>query len=377
MFGQDKNQIQVSKKTDKIKDYTPPIHTMKKDVKGIKVEEKTLTPEKPAFQSESSSFSSATKTTGGSFTGESPFLDQEDKKSIPATAKIEKESLLTNKNELHFEENSKRGLGKAVVAAVIIFIILLLGAGGYYFWITRMNNSSQQSDEIETFTPELVAIPSQPETSPDFSTDKPNYLSLDIQDGNTQPLKNILENYSHKITKSNQGLPVEFIPTDAQNNPLDFSKFAQTFGINLPQDILSTLEPGFSLFIYDNGMPRTGLGVSVKDSSRLQTLLLTEEINLPQELQPLFLADSFTFNNNPFKNSLYREIPIRYSNIISPEELSIDYTIYKDYLLIGTTKDTLRAMIDYVDKQTNPTTPNGASAEQPIEGFGEQTVDNL
>ena len=77
----------------------------------------------------------------------------------------------------------------------------------------------------------------------------------------------------------------------------------------------------------------------------MKNLLLAEEVNLPDQLSPLFFTTGYQ-KNKPFNTNTYKTLEIRFSNIISPEKLSIDYAILENKLLIGTTKATIRALID-------------------------------
>lgn len=89
--------------------------------------------------------------------------------------------------------------------------------------------------------------------------------------------------------------------------------------------------------------------IPAQNSAKLKESLLPAEKTLIKSLNPLFLFQEITFDNNPFSSSSYGESSIRYKNL-SPE-LSIDYSITNDKLAIGTSKMTLRAIIDYQKKK--------------------------
>lgn len=312
------------------------INTMKKDLEELKHP-----------QPENANISLASKTPEkipGSISSQekpSPFLSNESWNEQREKDKQE---------EAHLEENGKKGgVGKAVIIGIIIFIILAAGAGGYYYWATRININKEKS-ELPATTDNQA---NTQETLPALSADNPNYLSLDIDNSDSAKIKEEIKNYAKKVSALNTDSAVEFIITDSQNNPVAFQKFSQVMGIIFPENITPALGTDFSLYIYnDNGKPRIGLVINVSNESALKTALLAEEPNLPKKLEPIFLATSYTLSNSySFNSSSYGQSQIRYANITSSENLSTDYSIYNSQLLIGTTKTTLRKMIDYIDAQ--------------------------
>ena len=319
---------------------TMPIHTMKEDLEN----EKNPHPENKNIASELE----APKKTENRTTPEktSPFLSSQ---SWNEQRKEDK------KEEAHLETEIKthKAMGKAVVIGTIIFIILVLAAGGYYYWAVKINGSLKEAS-----LPEISAeqIPTPIETSPDIIADKPNYLSLDIDNSNSAAIKEEIKTYAAKAAKLNTISPIEFIITDKQNNPVSFQKFSQAMEITLPENIISIIGTDFSLYIYsDNNQARIGLSLPVSDESTLKTTLLQEEPNLPKELEPIFLAESYALTDiYNFNASIYDNlsIPVRYANITSPEDLSVDYAIFNNQLFIGTTKMTLRAILDYFNQQS-------------------------
>ncbi len=244
-------------------------------------------------------------------------------------------------------------LGKLTITAVIAFIFLAVAFGGYYFWITRMDNE-QPAENIP-----LPSIPSS-ETSPNFAIGKPNYLSLDIENYDKDRIKKTLQDYAIKVSKIEATSPVEFIITDSGNNPVNFSVFAQKLGLTLSEDILLQLNSDFSLYIYTNqDKTRLGLSISIKNPEQLKINIIEEEKNLVKELEPLYLASDYILSEDKsFDSAIYNAATIRYINITSPEDLSADYAIYNNQLIIGTTKLTMHSIIDYIDQQNSQSVDN-------------------
>jgi hypothetical protein len=262
----------------------------------------------------------------------------------------------TVKNEIILK---KKTGSKHIVSVIIILLILLLaGGGGYYFWTAKMAPPPKTAaSQKQNSSPE-------PATLPAIATDKPNYLSIDLKNPDTEAIKKVLMDYANKVTQSKTAAPVAFIVTDPQNNPVSFQDFGKAAGLTLPPKLLAQLGPGFTLYMYnDAGHTRIGLAVAEKSDVQLTAALTQEEPNLIQDLKPLLLASSYTLNNNPFGNSDYNGVPIRFNNIISPDNLSLDYTIYQNQWLIGTTKLTLRSIIDLLNSQIGSSAGNVANSQ--------------
>ena len=77
--------------------------------------------------------------------------------------------------------------------------------------------------------------------------------------------------------------------------------------------------------------------------------MFNEEPNLVSEISPLFLDTSFTAPKAvSFNSSNYANTQIYYLNLATMQNqpLSIDYTIFNKKLIIGTSKMTLRSILD-------------------------------
>ena len=256
---------------------------------------------------------------------------------------------------------------------VILFLISLvlvfaLAFAGYSFWQKKAAQNNEQplpinpepetSQELpieEEITPTIPEQPKAPSLS--FSESSPNYLPLGANSEDKEKTKDLLAQYIQKVTTEGYTNPVEFIPTDEKNAPLTFSDFSVRFGLSLSPALTSNLGDTFSLFIYNDAVvSRVGLVIDSKDEKTLNQTLIQEEKNLADEISSLFFIDSYS-KDKPFYDNEYKNVKIRYQNIISPENLSVDYAIYKNKLLIGTTKMTMYALIDHLDQMSNPVTP--------------------
>lgn len=311
-----------------------PVHTMKKDLENLASNKNTVSgiPVESYFKKPREEKITGTQKT-------SPFLNPENNPTLEN--RIDKEIQSTAKSQ-----SQEYGFwGRIVTIAIIAFVILVSGIGGYYFWITR-----QKPVEPATETP---ASPVVKEPVLPFSIDKPNYLNVDLENSDSEKIKQTISQEDQKIIDSKITSPVEFIVSDLQNNPINFEEFTAKAGIILPIEITSSLNNSFSLFIFnDNGKAKIGLSVDSRDDVKLKSSLSAEESNLINDFGFFLSLSSSNYSSESvksFSSSSYNELEIRYLNIVSPEELSIDYTIYNNKFILGTTKLTLRSIIDYIN----------------------------
>jgi hypothetical protein len=234
---------------------------------------------------------------------------------------------------------------KVFALVIAVLIISIAGGGGYYFWITRQG------------TPEVVVTPpiTEPEPIPEpiakFSADKPNILTVDMTTATSAIIKELLQNTAKDVAEEKVALPVEFSVTGADGKPIAFKDFAKISGIALSPAFIANLSDTFSLFIYnDKTVTRGGIAIDSKDPTKLKGLLALEEKTLVKAVAkstvPAFLASNPVFTNKAFANSNYNGTAIRYMNITPLEDWSADYAIYQNKLVIGTTKMTLRSILD-------------------------------
>lgn len=283
------------------------------------------------------------------------------------TAAVENNTYSQNKNQASQElpvSNETKATPKTSIilfAIMAVFVFILIVGGGYYFWVTRIKNSSDIAhqpiedpsvNETTDTQPEIVAP-----TLPVFSETQPNFLSLDIQNASPATLQENLKKIASEVVGMKTIKSIEFIITDQLNNPVNFADFTKKFGILLPPSILSQLTGSFSLYAYnDNSYPHFGFSASVKNNSTLKTAMIQEEGNLLNTFSPLFMTPNYDLKNaTSFQSSLYKGTEIRYVNIPSAEAMSIDYSTSDNRLIIGTSKLTMRAIIDHYLATAQPT----------------------
>lgn len=243
--------------------------------------------------------------------------------------------------------------------AIVALLLCILAVGGYFFWMTRVPAETEtMPEQKENTTPPATENEGSGENKPvvinpeleKYSTENPNILSIDIETISTQDIKDLLKKKADDLANLQIKKPVEFIITDKNNTPVAFPIFAVTSKITLSQDLLSNLEEKFSLYIYPESFgSRLGLAIKTKNGDAVLTKMLAQEKTLVSDLDLLFLDNKPTAPaNRLYKDSKYNGFNIRYLNLNQDASYSVDYTINNSQLLIGTSKSTLRAIIDHI-----------------------------
>lgn len=336
---QNKNFTNLSQEKD-LPFENVPIHTMEQDMSETKKPESSTksdvvreTSPKPTSRISQEKLTEIQKS--------SPFLKPaEPGKPVQTENESKKDYQATEPGK------SVRGSGKFLNFALAGFAILTFSAGAYYFMIIRQPESS----DLIVETPKANETPDQKnQDSVDYaqiSETTTNYFNLD-QNSSALEIREKMEEIGKTVAESNFAKPVEFMIVDSQNNPIDFKTFAEKLDIPLSTEILSDLGENFLLYVNnDSGKPRIGIIASLLNAEKAKSDLLQEEAMLANKLKNLFLTQDYVIDNKDFNSSQYKNFEIRYINVMSPEPLSIDYSITSDKLYFGTSKNTLRALLD-------------------------------
>lgn len=234
-----------------------------------------------------------------------------------------------------------------------IFIGLLLVLGWIGFNYSQNNTRPFETEVINSENVPVEEV--QPALS--YSETNPNYLRLEIETLDTEKVKTTLRSHAQKVAEENYSSPIEFIPTDAENKPLSLKAFSTLLELKFSPALMALLGDNFTLFIYnDITAPKFGLVIESRDDINLAKVLLQEEKKLADEISPIFFTSEY-LTEKKFATSAYGSVNIRYQNIISPDTLSVDYAISENKLIIGTTKLTLRSILDKISSAKKEVTP--------------------
>jgi hypothetical protein len=356
------NKINKSDNTTMDPAYVFEVHTMKKDA----VTMPKASQEKNEKKVENQGIFGKNEQLQHNITA-NPFLDAQEQSSADLFAntpkKEQKERINQTPSDIVQEgvplplkkpstqPQKKNSLHGVMIVFVVLFLVGAMLFGGYLL----MNRRAPVEVDLpveETVVDDKIATPEEPSA---YALDLPNYFSFDVESATAKndiagELKTIKDNMQNFDIQE----PVKFIVTDAHNNPVSFHVFAISSGINLPQEIIASLEENFEIYAYkdpSHGV-RFGLAIDIKNVNLLQETLKTKEPELPKSLTLFFDSLIAVPQSAIFKDSTYNTHPIRYANLDQSESYSVDYTINGQRLIVGTSKDTLRAMLDDIKNDT-------------------------
>ncbi|MBP9727901.1 MAG: hypothetical protein KBD27_00825 [Candidatus Moranbacteria bacterium] len=295
----------------------------------------------------------AEKPVANSFQGASPFLSAEEvgKGQMVAlereSAEAKKESLAQqNDEELRVApkqssplDSKKRSL-IALVGAVVI--VAGMAVAWYFLWPQEEAVVPDSGEESPVSLPVEVPAVVLP-----YVPNAPNYLSLDPETVTTETLQTMLSEAGAKMMAVNMAQPVEFLLTDKNNNPIAFSRFAYLMNIEFSEEVLASFGEPFSLFLYnDGGKMRTGLVLTFIDPAKSEKLLMTKEKSLPYLFRGVLFQGLSFARELSFRSGVYKDQPVRFVNIDTAQGVSFDYAFRDKNWFIGTSKETLWAMLD-------------------------------
>ncbi len=184
-----------------------------------------------------------------------------------------------------------------------------------------------------------------------FSTENPNAFLVDVETETVSMLREKLIENARKMKESGMFEIVPFSIVDKRNTPIAFFIFASIFNLGLSSDLLNNLENDFTLYLFvDNDIPRVGFTLRVKSESEVKAIMLTSEKTLPLSLKNLILSeDILPTAPSIFQDATYRDQSLRFFNFFAPSTSpSVDYAVVNGTFIVGTSKETTRALVDGV-----------------------------
>ena len=265
--------------------------------------------------------------------------------SSPATSEVSPSTAV-------FSWREKLHQYKVWILGISIPILLLVGAVFWYWWQSRAQTPPPVvSEGVVKEVPPTIEIKVEKEEEPTrthYSIDQPNLLSFDTETVTAESIVIEFLKVALSIKQDNLRQPVEFLARDQNYNPLAFSRFAYLLNLDLSPEILSTLDEDFSLFFFlDQEWSRMGLLLTIKDKVAFTEALKTGEMTLPKTWEPFYLDKTTAPKTGlTFRSGIYQDQPLRYVNIDSTINLSVDYVVRENQWIIGTSQNTLRALLD-------------------------------
>jgi len=253
-------------------------------------------------------------------------------------------------------EQKKSSWKKILLITAGILLIFFVAGGAYYYISTQKQETPSPTPDTPR-EPEIPTLQEDPTPEPStYSLNMPNYFTIDLASPSVATeITTQLSTIRTQLSQQSPTDPVIFIVTDSTTTPISFHQFAIAAKLGLTEDILSVLDKNFELYAYSDpeiGI-RFGLVVDIKDPLVLQSTLVTQEHLLPQTLAPFLSSEVISTHPIVFQDNTYYNKPLRYTNLNEEETYSIDYAIFNKQWLIGTSKNTLRAIFDTLHEKTS------------------------
>ena len=182
--------------------------------------------------------------------------------------------------------------------------------------------------------------------------DETKTIELIIGQENLIPdlLKSII--FEEQATSTFRRILIKSISQD-QRRYMSLNDFNSALGISLPNNIYqsvadSDIESGnYTLFFHNQIQGnRFGIVIEMLENSILIQELKDWENTMTTDLNPIFLRDEIpSAATEEFQDNVYQGISIRYLNFSTPD-LSIDYAIVNNKLIIATSRESMYAVID-------------------------------
>jgi hypothetical protein len=283
--------------------------------------------------------------------------------------------------EIPLSEKPVSNTRSYIIISLVALTIIVIGLGGYYFWTTTTHDQAPP-----------LAVPAESKEAPvvvispteKYSQDKPNYLTLDIAKITPEEIKASTLEIATELKDKAALAPYEFIVVDANNNPVAFPIFATAAKLNLSPTLLENLGEDFSLFFYnDAGNIRLAVVAKVVEKNIVTFEMQNQETTFVADAGFLFLDSVPQIKSGTFGSGTHENISTRYLNLDPQSTLSIDYAITDTNLIIGTSKNTLRAVLDKLAGKAPtannpvPTATTTSTEEIPIIPTETSPIDSL
>lgn len=127
---------------------------------------------------------------------------------------------------------------------------------------------------------------------------------------------------------------------------------------NLPENFWGVTTNNYNLFVFKTkqGTPRLGIALKSNDIHSLSKIMedwekeRIENRKITTLLKPLFMGDeAFEDTSRSFKSASYKNTQIRYIHL-PDQNAALNYFIYRDILVVATSKDITFKMIDLISE---------------------------
>lgn len=258
-----------------------------------------------------------------------------------------KESSFPERMENQAPLPQKKSKGGLISTLVVVLVVAAVGAGFYYYWFNIRNSSPATSS-----VPAAPITPKAETPAPAESQNK-NLRNIVVDTSLGQgEIKNAIQKFATDFSASaseSDLIEMKIVGKDGQ--PVGKKDFFAGTGVVVPDPVLMKLSEDYSLFARkESGSARLGFVFKSVTSSGLASEMKNWEPTLSTDLAPLYVGQAPS-STGTFSSSQYKNADIRYFNFSSPADTSLDYSVISNFLVIGSSKDTTRAILDYMSQK--------------------------
>ncbi len=271
-------------------------------------------------------------------------------KSSPSQSFFEEKPVLEETASPKQNEASpptKKSGKKFVILAIIFLVLIIAGSGFYYYWFFLKKTSSPQASST-------TATQNKPAPAASSNSQNKNLRQL-VVDTSQSPteIKSAVQKFSTDFASTaaeNDLAEVKIL--DKNNQPVAKKDFLAGFGLTIPETVTGKLSEDFSLFAKkEQGAVKLGLVFKTVTSANLASEMQNWEPTLLTDLNSLYLVQTSPSATTAFNSAKYKNADIRYFNFSSPVDTSLDYSVISNFLVIGTSKDSVRSILDYMSEK--------------------------
>ncbi len=278
----------------------------------------------------------------------------------------------------------------SIIAAAVILI--LGGASGFLYWWNYLRTAtlpvavthyqcqdfqclSVEGEGVDQCQIEQDCQPAEPKIPQSLIPVNKTEL-IEIKAGHSelfvQALKFILEKDREENALDN--ILIKTV-SRTERKYIDLSHFLSLLGFSLPEKIIQSAvkdELGganYTFFLYNQTEgKRLGFAIQIIEGVDLSDEFQEWEANILKDINALFVnlnSKALSAAVEEFQDNIYNGIAIRYLNFPNPD-LSIDYAVVEDKLIVATSKESMYAVIDAL-LPLKAETASDSETDNPIE----------
>lgn len=241
---------------------------------------------------------------------------------------------------------------KLFFATSLLLLCAFASFGGYSYWKTQSIPLPQEEIPVIVGTPTNSVQKKPTDPAP---TDKKIAKSLILNNSQGKTVLTELQKTAKDLLAYPNNAVFEFFFVNEEKNYeiLSEKDLLQQLAIAFPEkfsNLIQMTNEGRVYFVKNGSDVRLVLSVPTLSRENASSLFLASEESLLRTVEPLYLSQTSLENNlSRFSNQAYREYAIRYYNINTEKNYSLDYAFRRDTLYLATSKQSLRDALDFLD----------------------------